>query len=41
MKVIVNATPWIALALLERLDLLRQMFDEGIVPGQVYKGNSQ
>lgn len=36
MKVIVNATPLIALALLERLDLLRQMFDEVIVPGKVY-----
>ncbi|MGD9101305.1 MAG: DUF3368 domain-containing protein, partial [Anaerolineae bacterium] len=37
MKAIVNATPLIALALLERLDLLRQMFDEVIVPTAVYE----
>lgn len=36
MKVIVNATPLIALALLERLDLLRQMFEEVLVPAAVY-----
>ncbi len=37
MKAVVNATPLIALALLERLDLLRQMFDEVIVPAEVYE----
>ena len=37
MKAIVNATPLIALALLGRLDLLRQMFDEVIVPATVYQ----
>jgi predicted nucleic acid-binding protein len=36
MKVVVNATPLIALSLLERLDLLREMFDEVIVPTTVY-----
>ncbi|TEU10645.1 MAG: DUF3368 domain-containing protein [Anaerolineales bacterium] len=36
MRAIVNATPLIALALLERLDLLRQMFDEVLVPTAVY-----
>ncbi|MBN1954213.1 MAG: DUF3368 domain-containing protein [Anaerolineae bacterium] len=37
MKVVVNATPLIALALLERLDLLREMFDEVVVPTSVYE----
>lgn len=37
MKVVVNATPLIALAVLERLDLLREMFDEVIVPQSVYE----
>jgi predicted nucleic acid-binding protein len=37
MRVIVNATPLIALALLNRLDLLRRMFDEVIVPAAVYE----
>lgn len=37
MRVIVNATLLIALAILERLDLLRQMFDEVIVPSAVYE----
>ncbi len=36
MKAIANATPLIALALIERLDLLRQMFDEVLVPAAVY-----
>jgi len=36
MKVIANATPLIALALIERLDLLQQMFDEVLVPVVVY-----
>ena len=36
MKAIANATPLIALALLERLDLLRNLFDEVIVPVAVY-----
>jgi predicted nucleic acid-binding protein len=37
MKAVINATPLIALALLDRLDLLRQMFDEIIVPLGVYQ----
>lgn len=37
MKVISNATPLITLALLDRLDLLRQMFDEILVPATVYE----
>jgi predicted nucleic acid-binding protein len=37
MRAIVNATPLIALALLEQLDLLRQIFDEVIVPTIVYE----
>jgi predicted nucleic acid-binding protein len=37
MKAIVNATPLIALALLDKLDLLRRMFDEVIVPAAVYE----
>lgn len=36
MRAIVNATPLIALASLEKLDLLRQMFDEVLVPAAVY-----
>lgn len=36
MRVIVNATPLVAFALLERLDLLHRMFDEVIVPATVY-----
>jgi predicted nucleic acid-binding protein len=36
-KVIVDATPLIALAVLDRLELLRQMFDEVIVPTAVYR----
>jgi predicted nucleic acid-binding protein len=36
MRVVVNATPLIALALLDRLELLRQMFDEILVPVTVY-----
>ncbi len=37
MKVVANATPLIALALLDRLELLRQMFDEVYVPVSVYE----
>ena len=37
MRVVVNATPLIALALLDRLELLRQMFDEVLVPAAVYE----
>ena len=37
MKVVVNATPLIALGLLDRLELLRQMFDEVYVPVSVYE----
>ena len=37
MRVVVNATPLIALALLNRLELLRQMFDEILVPVTVYE----
>jgi predicted nucleic acid-binding protein len=36
MKVIVNATPLIAFALIERLDLLRALFAEVVVPAEVY-----
>jgi predicted nucleic acid-binding protein len=36
MRVVVNATPLIALALLDRLELLRQMFDEILLPAAVY-----
>lgn len=36
MKAIVNATPLIALALINRLDLLRVLFDEVVVPAEVY-----
>ncbi len=36
MKVVVNATPLISLALLGRLSLLNEMFDEVIVPQAVY-----
>jgi predicted nucleic acid-binding protein len=37
MMVVVNATPLIALALINQLDLLRQLFDEVLVPVGVYK----
>jgi predicted nucleic acid-binding protein len=37
MKVVVNATPLIALAFLGRLELLREMFDEILVPAAVYE----
>ena len=37
MKVVVNATPLIALSLVERLDLLPQMFSEVLVPSAVYE----
>ena len=37
MTVVVNATPLIALAILKRLDILRQMFAEVIVPAAVYE----
>jgi predicted nucleic acid-binding protein len=36
MKIIVNATPLIALAIVEQLDLLHQLFDEVIIPSAVY-----
>lgn len=36
MRAIVNATPLIALALIDRLELLRALFDEVIVPAEVY-----
>ena len=36
MKVVVNATPLITLTFLDRLELLRQMFDEILVPATVY-----
>jgi uncharacterized protein len=35
--IVVNATPLIALALLERLDLLRELFGEILVPPSVYR----
>lgn len=37
MKAVVNATPLISLALLDRLPLLKQMFEEVIVPLAVYE----
>jgi len=37
MKVVVNATPLIALSLIGHLSLLREMFDEVIVPAAVYE----
>jgi predicted nucleic acid-binding protein len=37
MRVVANATPLIALGLLDRLELLRQMFDEILVPTTVYE----
>ena len=37
MKVVVNATPLIALSLINRLELLRQLFDRVIVPTAVYQ----
>lgn len=37
MKAVVNATPLIALALLDRLPLLNEMFDAVIVPRTVYE----
>lgn len=36
MSAIVNATPLIALALVDRLDLLQKLFGEVIVPPRVY-----
>ncbi|MBO9394965.1 DUF3368 domain-containing protein [Caldilinea sp.] len=36
MKAVVNATPLICLALLDRLSLLNEMFDDVIVPQSVY-----
>ena len=37
MKVVVNATPLIALSLISRLELLRQLFTEILVPPAVYE----
>jgi predicted nucleic acid-binding protein len=37
MKVVVNATPLIALAILERLELLPQLFEQVFVPPIVYR----
>ena len=37
MKVVVNATPLIGLALIDRLDLLPALFDEVVVPRAVYE----
>lgn len=36
MKAIVNATPLIALSLINRLDLPRSLFDSVIIPVEVY-----
>jgi len=36
MKAIVNATPLIALAVIDRLDLLRSLFNDVVVPVEVY-----
>lgn len=37
MRVVVNATPLIALSLVNRLDLLYRLFDEVLVPAAVYE----
>ncbi|MDY7005649.1 MAG: hypothetical protein SWX82_17380 [Cyanobacteriota bacterium] len=37
MKVVVNATPIIALAILQRLELLPQLFEEVFVPPIVFQ----
>ena len=37
MKIVVNATPLIALSLINQLELLNQLFDEVIVPSAVYQ----
>lgn len=37
MKVVVNATPLIALSLINQLELLHQLFDEVLVPSMVYQ----
>jgi len=37
MRVIVNSTPLIALSLIDQLDLLRQLFEEVVVPTSVYQ----
>ncbi len=37
MKVVVNATPLIALSLINQLELLNQLFDEVIIPDGVYQ----
>ncbi len=37
MKVVVNATPLIALSLINRLDLLPALFEEIVVPRAVYE----
>ncbi len=37
MKVVVNATPLIALSLINQLELLNQLFDEVIIPDAVYQ----
>ena len=37
MKVVVNATPLIALSLINQLELLNQLFDEVIIPDGVYE----
>lgn len=37
MRVVVNATPLIALSLIDRLDLLHQLFDEVLVRTMVYE----
>jgi hypothetical protein len=37
MRVVVNATPLIALSLINRLTLLKQLFNEVIVPSAVYE----
>jgi len=37
MKIVVNATPLIALSLIDQLALLNQLFDEVIIPSAVYQ----
>ena len=37
MKVVINATPLIALSLINQLELLNELFDEVLVPPEVYQ----
>jgi predicted nucleic acid-binding protein len=37
MKIVVNSTPLIALSLINKLEILNQLFDEVIIPAAVYQ----